>query len=254
MYIQVRVGEKEVEKSYEDLDGLTHTFMDKEPIWGEAWKTPWQPDHMPVGSRVRIQVGELPFNKPWEAVVTGHIRNGARSWVIKTDQPCEALKTETGRSMHYSHVRQVLERGTGGVVWCENEYIKNESKRKPLTGLQYNVSQKRKSEYFAETLYDLLHTIMNHHPAFAYINSDNHLYYIFDHIRELEKMGRWVYGDIRGFVVNKKKFNKALHAAFRKSRSNRKAAQWREDEEMRRIYEDDMRREMEREAYAHDDD
>lgn len=240
MYVKTVSHYEKFEDSYVDSEtGATQKFMNDRPVFVQLWETPWQPEHMPVGSVIQVCVGDPEFahNKPWTATVTGHAYNGPRSIVVITDQPCEVMKKKTGRTVNICHVKHVLSRGTGGVQWerptLDGQLMPN--------GKLLDASGKKKTEYCADSVLDLVNILLSTHPAFAYANPNQHMYRPYNLTGSLGKLGRTFYGDgVHGFVVDKKKFKKALHAALVRGKRSRMEAQKKEDKLYEKMYEQDM--------------
>lgn len=237
MYVKKQIGEQFVERIlYEDGSG-SHDVT--EPVYAQVWETPWQPEHMPIGSVVEICVGSSKFNEPWQATVTGHVRNGAQSWCIITDQPCPVMKTGAGKSVNGSHVTRVVSRGNGGVRWEGNDYALASTHHKTLDGSLWMLSGKKKSLYYATSVNHLINTLINHHPAFTYVTQDDHLYSVYD--LDDSFLGFFtILPDWSGVTVSKKIVVAALHRALRTRRVNRQKEQSADNKAMARIYEADM--------------
>ena len=236
MYAKKQIGEQIVERT-SSLDGTSYEVT--EPVYGQVWETPWQPDHMPVGSVVEVCVGSPRFNESWTATVTGHIRNGARSWCIITDQPCPVMKISTGKSVNGSHVTRIVSRGAGGVQWKGNDFALSSTHHQALDGPKWAGYGKKKSLYYAASINDLIHTLVNHHPDFTYVLEDDHLYRLYDLDDTI--LGLFtILPSWEGVTVSKKRVVDALHRHLRTRRVNRKKEQSSSDKAMEKLYENDL--------------
>lgn len=255
-YEKVYKGQREtgVVTKYEYVDEAGKTcsmdIADKEPHYEIEWRTPWQPEHAPVGSVVRYKsAASLNDDAPLtEVTVTGHYWNGVKSWVIKTDDVCPIMGGTNKCSFNGSHLREIVSRGTGGVRFTNNvDTIEHFTKayKSALTELPAGV--KRSHEYAAWNQANIVGYVLTTHPKFASFFDGMHenisvsdLTWYLSAIPKLFTLTR--YTAYTGYVtVNKKKLIKAMLRVITRGRTS-KMISWKEE---KRAAEADYRRDME---------
>lgn len=136
-----------------------------------VWHTPIQPEHVPVGSVVRWKTAF--GNAIHEATVTGHARNGIRSWVIKTDGDCPFGRQ--GASFNSDWVVEVVSRGTGKVVWENSLWGKERIIQDYMQEMRSPQAPKGSHQYGGRRFASIIRYVLTTHPAFSnYYESDHH--------------------------------------------------------------------------------
>lgn len=213
-YVKKIVRYEDVEKTME-FQGQLEKYIDRVPVEEVVWETPWQPDHMPVDSVIMVKVAHM---EPYQAVVLGHFRQDGESWGVSLYD----VDNGSWPSVNSGWVTAVKERGNGGVVWEHQvypEYVHGYISKLP----------KHSSEYHEESLSLLVRILLARHPAFLYVNQDDHIYTINQVTADLHKLYPVVWDKdmphAPSFKVNKKQFVKRLHSALAKNRRSRKVDQ-----------------------------
>lgn len=122
-------------------------------------------DHFPRGTRVEIQVG---FEAPFEANVMAVSSNGPNSWLIHTDANYPAAHSVSGFvTVNINHVKRILSRGAGSVVYkhqrlLDDEHKGNERRHRDLCLF----AKKPKSAYVGTSLNSIISEVLRNHPAF----------------------------------------------------------------------------------------
>jgi hypothetical protein len=252
-YEKIYKGQREtgVVNTYDYVDENGETcFMnvpEKEAHHEIEWRTPWQPEHAPVGSVVRYRsAASFDEDAPLkEVTVTGHYWNGIKSWVILTNDVCPILGKENKCSFNGDHLREIVSRGKGGIQFTNNlntvaHYVK--SYKDELAQLPVYV--KRPHEYAAWNHRNIIGYVLTTHPKFAGF---------FDGVHENISVSAltWMLGNIPGLftltrytaytgyvTVNKKKLIKAMLRLIARGRSS-KMLSWKA--EQKAAHEDYMR-------------
>lgn len=244
-----QVGEREIDDVYIDEDGKLRTFVRNMPVHLTLWSTPWQPEHIPIGSVIAYQATSM---EEIVATITGHARQPGRRWCFVTDIPCPAMNDGSFKVVSRGWIKRVISRGSGGIRWQQNQHHLGKVKEQCVTS-----PHKRKQDYYATDLTSLVQRLIYTHPAFSYVQQDNHLYDevyelaqrlsripgLMSHYHEgsyvdINSMGLSHYALSLQVTVNKEKFKAALHRVLRYSRSSRLKAEKEYDREMNRLYEE----------------
>lgn len=214
-YVNKVTGYKDVERTML-FQGKEEKYMDMEAIEELVWETPWQPEHMPVDSVIRVKVAHM---VEYQAVVLSHFRQDGSNWGVNLYNVDDGLWT----SINSGWVTQITQRGDLGVVW-------NKEPEDHAYMHGYIVQPKKHhNSYHSMSMNHLVRTLLQVHPAFSYVRTDDHLYCIPDVVKELNKEFSEDRQEDQPYApelrVNKKRFVKRMHLALSKNRTSRKEDQ-----------------------------